>query len=184
MTVIEIHPVLRTWEGPSDTEWFGEGALQSGEKKRKRKKNHIGLGLRKLLLVFKPRKDFEIQEAVSHSEKEGVLSSILLAWEKLIKHRVGEAGHCGNYTFNSKGFRQLSNTGQEVEYWTRKHGLPQGLLESLGYLLQGRPDGSARSSRTNRTTDLKLCLCKSSFWKCGICLLMAKGHSSSEDTSW
>lgn len=43
-----------------------------------RKKNRFG-ALDELLFVFKPKKGFEIQEEVSHSQKEGGLFSILLA---------------------------------------------------------------------------------------------------------
>lgn len=69
LTVIEISPCPE-----KDPQTLGEwgGALQSG------KKNRFG-ALDELLFVFKPKKDFEIQEEVSHSQKEGGLFSILLA---------------------------------------------------------------------------------------------------------
>lgn len=66
------------------------------------KKNRFG-DLDELLFVFKPKKDFEIQEEVSLT-KGGCFILYLIGMRKTHRaHRVGGAGRCSNYTFNSKG---------------------------------------------------------------------------------
>lgn len=66
--------------------------------------------------VFDPQRTLIFKERF-HNHKRRMVHP-LSYWQEMNSPSTGwgEAGHCGNYTFNSQGFRQLFNTGHTVEY--------------------------------------------------------------------